>query len=296
MHRAFIGASQTAAHAVPVMALHSGFHTPPPTAEPHPRSGMAVYDLLVGTEGTPENHGLQLVEASAGCSTPAHRHNFEQVRVMLEGSHGFGPGLVQQPGSVGYFCEGTTYAQEVTGRSLMLLLQVGGPSGAGLMSRRQMREGMAALRERGQFEDGLFTWYDAQGIKQQKDCYEAVWEHVHSRPIHYARPQYSAPVLMDPERFAWVPMPASSGVWLRTLGRFNDRGLAITQLKMAPGAELLLPRGDQVLLLCCTQGGGRVEGRAYERMTSLRVEVGEAPRVRASRESIFFGFELPYFG
>lgn len=270
-------------------------------AAPHAGDGLAggdtaVYDLLVGTEGKPDNHGLQLVEGTAACDVPAHRHHFEQVHVMLEGTCGFGPGLVQNAGSVGYFCEGTTYGQTGTGRSLMLRLQVGGPSGAGLMSRRQMRDGIAALSERGRFEEGHFTWYDAQGIKQQKDCYEAVWEQVHGRPIYYARPQYSAPVMMEPDRFAWLPMPASSGVWLRTLGRFNDRGLAITQLKLAPGAELLLPRGDQMLLLCCTQGGGRVEGRAYERLSSLRVEVGEAPRLRASRESIFYGFELPYFG
>ncbi len=288
-------ASRAKALAAPVMALHSGFHPPPATAADHAASGVVTYDLLSGTEGARDNHGLQLVETSGGCSRPAHRHNFEQVRVMLEGSYGYGPGLVQNAGSVGYFCEGITSAQTITGRSLMLLLQVGGPSGAGLMSRRQSRDGIAALGERGRFEDGQFTWYDAQGIKQQKDCYEAVWEQVHGRPIHYARPQYSAPVLMDPERFAWVPMPASSGVWLRTLGRFNDRGLAITQLKMAPGAELLLPRGDQILLLCCTQGGGRVEGRPYERLTALHIEAGEAPRVRATRESIFFGFELPLF-
>ena len=278
-------------------ALHSAHHSAHHATDVALAEPVAVYDLLAGREGGPDNHRLQLEEAQgeANASRP-RRHNFEQVRVVLEGSFGCGPGLVQPAGSVGYFCEGTTHAQESSGRSVALVLQLGGPSGAGFMSRRQVNEGVAALRERGRFEDGQFTWFDAQGIKQHKDCYEAVWEQVNGRPIHYPRPQYGAPVLIDPERFAWVRQPFSSGVWLRTLGRFNDRGLALTQLKLAAGAELVLPRGDQVLLLCCLHGGGRVEERPYERLSTVRVEVDETPRLKARRESLFFGFELPRFG
>lgn len=259
------------------------------------REGVTYHDLLVGREGAPDNFGLQLVAVNGGYATAPHRHNFDQVRVVLEGSFGFGPGLVQPAGTVGYFCEGTQYTQQGEGRSLTLLLQVGGPSGAGFMSRRQLREGIATLRGKGEFRDGMFTWFDAQGIKHDKDSYEAVWEHVHRRPIQYVRPQYSTPVLMDPERFAWVPMPGREGVWLRTLGRFNERGLAITQLRLAAGAELVLPRGQQLLLLCCVAGAGQVEGRPYERLSALRVEIGKGPLVKASSDSVFYGFELPRF-
>ena len=266
----------------------------PPRANGSPE-GVTYHDLLVGREGTPDNFGLQLLAVNGGYATGRHRHNFEQVRVVLEGSFGFGPGLVQHAGSVGYFCEGTHYTQQGEGRSLTLLLQVGGPSGSGFMSRLQLREGIAALRDKGEFHDGMFTWFDAQGIKHDKDSYEAVWEHVHRRPIQYVKPQYSAPVLMDPERFAWVPMPGREGVWLRSLGRFNERGLGITQVRLAAGAELVLPRGEQVLLLCCVQGAGQVEGRGYERLSALRVEIGDGPLVKATRDSVFFGFELPRF-
>lgn len=259
------------------------------------REGVTYHDLLVGREGAPDNFGLQLVAVNGGYATAPHRHNFDQVRVVLEGSFGFGPGLVQPAGTVGYFCEGTQYTQQGEGRSLTLLLQVGGPSGSGFMSRRQLREGIAALRGKGDFHDGMFTWYDAHGIKHDKDSYEAVWEHVHRRPIQYVKPQYSTPVLMDPERFAWVPMPGREGVWLRTLGRFNERGLAITQLRLAAGAELVLPRGQQLLLLCCVSGAGQVEGQPYERLSALRVEIGKGPLVKATRDSVFYGFELPRF-
>jgi hypothetical protein len=259
------------------------------------RETVTYHDLLVGREGAPDNFALQLVAVNGGYATGRHRHNFEQVRVVLEGSFGFGPGLTQAAGTVGYFCEGTHYTQQGDGRSLTLLLQVGGPSGAGYMSRRQLRAGIAALRGKGEFADGQFTWYDAQGIRHSKDSYEAVWEHVHRRPIHYVQPQYSTPVLMDPERFAWVPMPGNDGVWLRTLGRFNERGLGITQLRVAAGAELILPRGQQVLLLACVQGAGQVATRHYERLSAVRVEVGDAPHLRATRDSVFYGFELPRF-
>jgi hypothetical protein len=269
-------------------------HEPPRGTRP-PDASVVYHDLLVGREGTRDNFSLQLVEVSGGYMTARHRHNFEEVRVMLDGSFAFGPGLVQQPGSVGYFCEGTWYTQEGSGRSLTLLLQVGGPSGSGFMSRRQLAEGIAALRGRGEFRDRVFTWYDAQGIKHDKDGYEAVWQHVHGRPIHYQQPQYAAPVLMDPERFAWRPLPGRQGVALRTLGRFNEHGLGITQLRVAAGSELVLPRGEQVLLLCCAHGAGFVEGRSYERLSVLRVEIGEGPRLRATRDSVFYGFELPRF-
>ncbi|MBL8288866.1 MAG: hypothetical protein JNL85_12855 [Rubrivivax sp.] len=261
----------------------------------HVTESVTYRDLLVGREGAPDNFGLQLLEVNGGYQTGRHRHNFEQVRVVLEGAFGFGNGLVQQAGSVGYFCEGTWYVQQGAGRSQTLLLQVGGPSGAGFMSRRQLREGISALRGKGEFHGGTFTWYDVQGIKHDKDSYEAVWEHVHGRPIHYPRPQYAAPVLMDPERFAWVPMPHRQGVWLRTLGRFSERGLGITQLRLDSGAELVLPRGEQVLLLVCAQGAGHVESRPYGRLSALRVEIGEGPWLKATQDSVFYGFELPRF-
>ncbi|MBK9136191.1 MAG: hypothetical protein IPM15_18095 [Betaproteobacteria bacterium] len=259
------------------------------------RDSVTYHDLLTGREGAPDNFALQLVSVNGGYATGRHRHNFEQVRIMLDGAFEFGPGLVQPAGTVGYFCEGTHYTQQGDGRSQTLLLQVGGPSGAGYMSRRQLRNGIAALRGKGDFADGCFNWVDAHGIRHSKDSYEAVWEHVHRRPIQYVQPQYSAPVLMDPERFSWVPMPGNGGVWLRTLGRFNERGLAITQLRVAAGAELILPRGQQVLLLACVQGSGQVATRPYERLSAVRVEIGDAPHLRATRESVFYGFELPRF-
>jgi hypothetical protein len=267
----------------------------PPRGNGFRGDGIAFHDLQVGAEGEPDNHGLQLVEVSGGYATPRHRHNFEQVRVMLEGSFGFGPGLVQHPGSVGYFCEGTYYAQDGAGRSLTLLLQVGGPSRSGFMSRRQLREGIAALREKGEFKDGIFTWYDAQGIKRNKDSYEAVWEHVHGRPIQYAKPQYSAPVLIEPERFAWVPMPGRDGAFERSLGRFNERGLGLAQVRFGAEVETALPRSLHVRLYCCIEGAGTIEGRPYERLSSMRVEAGETPWVRATRETVFFVFDLPRF-
>jgi hypothetical protein len=38
-----------------------------------------------------------------------------------------------------------------------------------------------------------------------------------------------------------------------------------------------------------------VEGRPYERLSALRVEIGKGPLVKASSDSVFYGFELPRF-
>lgn len=256
------------------------------------RSGAPQFhDLMTGVEGTPANYGLQLVQVQGPFGTPRHRHNFEQVRVMLQGEFGFGPGQVQRQGSVGYFCEGTYYTQDARTPSTTLLLQIGGPSGDGFMSRRQLRSGIEELAQRGTFEDGVYTWHDATGKKHNQDSYEAVWEHVHGRPVKYPAPQYLAPVLLEPDRFDWLPQ--ADGVAVRRLGAFNGRGLALSQWRLQAGAQWRLPTSAQPLLLFCLEGEGAAGEHAYRRWTSLEVQTDEDCAVRARVDSAFFVFHLP---
>jgi hypothetical protein len=268
------------------------------------RSGVITFrDLLVGVEGSPGNFGFQLVDVPGGYATPQHRHNFEQVRIMLDGSFGFGPGRVQDKGSVGYFCEGTYYTQHGEHKSTTLLLQMGGPSQQGFMSRAQLRRGIEQLSARGRFESGVYTWLDANGKKHNQDSYEAVWEHIHERSIAYPKPQYDGPILFRPERFEYLPVTGQPGVWFKRLGRFNDHGLEIAMLKIQAGARCLLAATDQAYLLFCEQGAGVIGQTARTRAkpanwtdwTSIHCELNEALTLSALSKSEFYLLGLPRF-
>jgi hypothetical protein len=250
-------------------------------------------DLMTGVPGSPGNYGLQMVHLEDQYHTPHHRHNFEQVRIMLEGSFGFGPGLIQQEGSVGYFCEGTYYTQKGEGHSITLLLQIGGPSQQGFMSRAQLREGIDRLSERGSFNDGVFTWHDEAGKQHNQDSYEAVWEHVHGRSMKYPKPQYLAPVLMEPTRFAWQDV--TQGVQRKHLATFNEFGLQLAQIKLAPGAQMVVDASHQAQLLFCVSGDGSLGSSSFGRWSTAEIALGEIVTLRANSVSEFYVFTLPNF-
>lgn len=254
---------------------------------------IQFHDLMAGNEGRAENYGLQLVDVFDEYSTPQHRHNFEQVRVMLDGEFGFGPGQVQKKGSAGYFCEGTYYTQHGVGRSTTLLLQIGGPSRQGFMSRQQLRRGIDELAVRGTFSDGVFSWLDPSGKKHNQDSYEAVWEHVHGKPVAYPKPQYLAPVLLEPERFSWQAV--GQGTQAKELGAFAGCGLSLAQVRVVAGASFTPHAADQNLLMFCQEGAGRCGDSAYRRWTTIEVQRGEQVALPATSASEWFVFRLPEF-
>ena len=240
------------------MRLHTLEHCPlvTPVRKGFRGGNIGFRDLMTGQAATPGNYGLQLVHIEDEYHTPQHRHNFEQIRIMLEGSFSFGKGLIQHEGSIGYFCEGTHYTQKGEGRSVTLLLQIGGPSQLGFMSRAQLRTGIDQLSERGKFEDGVFTWIDEAGKKHNQDSYEAVWEHVHGTSIVYPKPQFLAPVILEPSRFTWRKL--SAGVYNKALGTFNGYGLKLSQLQLEAGAQLTLDTSARAQLLFCKIGEGNL--------------------------------------
>jgi hypothetical protein len=277
------------------MRVHSLEQCPLVTpARPGFRGGSIGFrDLMTGAAGSPGNFGLQLVHIETEYHTPQHRHNFEQVRIMLEGSFGFGPGLLQQQGSVGYFCEGTYYTQKGEGPSVTLLLQIGGPSLQGFMSRAQLRGGIDQLSARGNFHDGIFTWLDEAGKKHNQDSYEAVWEHVHGRTLQYPKPQYHGPVLLEPSRFGWVGGP--DGLRRKHLGSFNEDRLTLAQWQLGAGRSYRIDTSAQAHLLFCIRGQGSLGGHSYGRWSSAEFLKGEEVLVRASEDSEFHVFGLPEF-
>lgn len=243
--------------------------------------------LLSGDEGEPDNYELSLVLAEGDYATPRHRHNFDQLRYMLEGRFGFGP-RAQEEGTVGYFCEGVHYEQGAIGRSVTLLFQGGGASGSGFMSYRQLEAGQSALKERGSFSSGVYSEPREDGGRRNRDAYEAIWEHVHQRRIAYPAARFDEPVIMNPQSFAWVAHEACER---RALGSFGERGLSVGFVRLAPGAATSLSAGQVVFVI---EGEGDAGGEAYGRHSALASDDGEIALTAASA-SLFYVIGLPGF-
>lgn len=259
-------------------------------ASSHRPGGIRFLSLLQGEEGTPGNFQLTLVYAQ-DFVTPRHRHNFDQVRIVLEGEFGFGPGLVQKAGTWGYFPEGTWYTQRAPGPSTTLLLQSGGTSGSGYMSDRQLRGAVDDLQARGTFHDGVYTWFDDRGKKHNQDGYEAAWEHVHGRPITYPRPLYEQPVLWQAERFDWAPA-GQAGVWIRRFGEFTGRRLSLAEVRVDAGATATLSASQRQTLAYCASGRARIGAEVIGPVSAVRLHAGEQVTVAAEAPTHLYLFGL----
>jgi quercetin dioxygenase-like cupin family protein len=207
------------------------------TGPGHREGGIFLRDVLTGQEGAPGNYWLSLVRVEDAYDTPRHEHNFEQVRVMLEGAFNFGD-QDQVEGTIGYFSEGTSYEQHARGKSLTLLLQCEGGSGSRYLSQSEMRRAVNELRARGgDFANGMYTGPDPLGDEcVVKDSVEALWEHMAGIRARYAPSRYERPVIMRPDAFNYRPMPDVPGVSEKLLGVFNERRLELLIWKLEPGA------------------------------------------------------------
>ena len=217
--------------------------------------------LLNGKEGAPDNYLLLLADTDVSFKSPRHRHNFDQVRLSITGSTNFGPKRNLEEGDLAYFPEGTYYGpqnqEEVGETSLAMVIQFGGPSGNGYMSKRQLDEGFDKLAAVGQFEGGVFRRNApaADGRKNQ-DAYEAIWEHQNGRAIEYAKPRFMDPIHFREKNFAWQPVAGQAGVCRKPIGHFTEKDVGLHFFQLAAGAAYTLPPQAQRQLVFSSNGEG----------------------------------------
>ena len=251
--------------------------------------------LLEGEPGTPDNFGLSLGQNGDDFYSPRHRHNFEQIRFQLDGTLDFGRDGRMTPGMAGYFPEGVAYGpqSQAAGQDpapLTAVLQFGGASGSGYLSRDEVASGMAALEPLGSFADGVFRRNEDLPGKRNADAFQAIWEHVRNRPMTYPEPRYPAAILVDPARFAWVPLADGPGVEEKLLGIFTERRTTMRLLRLAPGAAYDAA-GRGIYLVAA--GAGSVAGEAFRRLTAVFLDRGEAARFFAREGALLFHMGLP---
>jgi hypothetical protein len=249
--------------------------------------------LMEGEPGTLGNFSLVLGRNEGDFFSPRHRHNFEQIRYAFEGTLDFAKTGKLAEGMVGYFPEAVAYGPQSQAEgqvSTALVLQFGGASGSGYLSRDEVKDGMEDLKKYGEFKDGVFHRRDAKDGKVNLDAFQAIWEHVNEKPMTYPKPRYESPLLMDPTNYDWVPVAGADGVSEKILGVFTERRTEIAVLKLAAGASHTV-RGRGVYFVLA--GAGSLDGAAFRRMTTLYVDTGESATLQAQETAEILHFGLP---
>lgn len=258
----------------------------------HRQGGMAHRVLFEGEEGSPDNFVWVMANEGADYYAPRHRHPWDQVRLCLQGSIPISRDLRIDEGEVGYFPEGVPYGPQEGGPDrLTLVLQVGGASGLGYLSARQMREARAALTQEGVFEGGVFRRASGEGRKNL-DAYEAIWRQVTGAPVDYPEARYKTPVILRPGGFVWRDLEQQPGVRRKRLATFQDRGLVLQFVTLEPGATWRLDVAPKRRLLFVRSGAGRIGEEAYEPSTAVRVEPGEGALFTAEAPTELFAIGL----
>lgn len=260
----------------------------------HREGGVDFKRLLQGEDCTADNFELNIARVQERYTTPRHRHNFDQVRFVLSGAFGFGKGLEQKAGSVGYFPEGCHYQQDGRGESWTLLLQTASASGAPYISYQKLRETVAELMRTGTFNDGVYTCTRAQDGKLIKqDGFEAAWEHATGLELEYPRPRYDRPILMEPQNFQYVPIDAEPGVARKHLGRFTERELEIGFLHLAAGARHRFAGGAGDHLFYVLSGHGTVANAAWRSGSAVHLGANDDADFLAGEPAEIYYLRLP---
>lgn len=253
----------------------------PSTAPQHrtaPREGkLDNRDLLTGNEGNARNYRLALGLAETDWLTPRHRHNFDQIRLPLEGEFHYAKDKILPAGWVGYFPEGVYYGPQTRKQGLyMLLCQFGGASGSGFMSERQYIAGQDALAKKGTLTKGHFTYIGDDGKEHRQDAFEAMYEQAMGRKPQYPEPRYNDIVTMNPANFAWLEDRQNPGVEHKLLGTFTERRTTISFIRLQPGAAVHVGGCAGPDLLFVTKGSVECRGTKCPLHSAISFEALEA--------------------
>lgn len=261
--------------------------------KPTPREGRIQRKALAkGDEGAPDNFEFNLYRFFPGYTTPRHRHNWEQFRFGLDSTLTYDPGKEISDGTLVYFPEGAYYGpQESKTVSDVLLLQYGGASAQGYLSQEQLIAARAAMATKGEFKNGVYTWYTDDGVKHNQDASEAVWEHVFQKKIRYVKPRIPESVKMDPAAYDWLPT-GTAGLEEKLLGMFTERKVLAAMVRATAPVTLASSADDRDLYFT-TAGHCVVEGRRCGPHTALFSERGETTAVQLEPGCELLRIRLP---
>ncbi len=251
------------------------------------------YRILEGGSGA-GMFSMRLVNIAGKYFSPRHRHNFDQIRYQIAGEFDYDADGCLRPGCAGYFPEGVRYGpQTSSGDTWNVLVQFGGASGSGYTPEREEERGAGELKAKGgKFEKGVFTYIKPDGTKVNHDAYEAIWEHIHGKPLVYPKARYERPVLMNTANYDWLPLSGQPGVCSKPLGMFSERQTRLIEYRVDAGATLALEGNSLYFVL---SGAGESGGNTYLKHTTIRTEPEEGGSLAAKEASQILHLGLPCF-
>jgi hypothetical protein len=273
------------------MQLVSYADTPVQTRGINHRVGTFRFkDMGEGEAGTAGNFFLRLVWSQTDFFSPRHLHNFDQVRLQLEGEFDFATDGLMKPGAVAYFPEGTPYGPQTSqDETLQLVMQIGGPSGAGYMSEAQRVAAVDALAKIGRFSEGRYFATGDTG-STGIDSLQAAWEFALGQKMVYPPQRFQKPVLMNPDAISWRALGA--GVAHRQIWDFGSQAVALEQYRLATDAALVL-KGP--LSCFVEQGAGQAQAKTFKSFDALHLKQGEAVTLTAKEPAKLLVFVHPVF-
>jgi len=248
-------------------------------------------NLMEGTPGTIDNFQLSMGRNDNDFVSPRHRHNFDQIRVQLDGDLDFARDGKMSAGTVGFFPEGAPYGpQTTTTFSTTIVLQCGGSSGSGYLSRKEVKAGMDELRKFGTFEGGVYRRNEGEPGKRNLDGYEAIWSHANGRDMQYPKPRHPGPIMMHRASVAWTPVAGAPGVSEQALGVFTEHNTGARYLKLEADATYAAAgRGIYVIL----GGQGKASDQPLRPYTTVFLDHGERETFAAEEPVELLHLSLP---
>jgi len=251
--------------------------------------------LLIGDDNALDNFRLYFVRQSGEVDVPRHKHNFDQIRMCLEGEgQNYGDRKWIKAGELAYFPEGTPYGPERSNsQRLSITLQFGGASRSGFLSSARLQRAMDEMKELGSFEKGIFKRIGqlAPGEKRNQDSYEAIWEHVNKRKLVYPKPRYGEPILIKPENFEWEALGPSFA--RKHLCDFSERHLQLAVARIDADAAGRQPARGGIQIGFVLSGEGTVNGEPLRKYSAFSGREDFALRAHTGMELLLVG--LPIF-
>ncbi|MCJ1387861.1 hypothetical protein MMC18_000704 [Xylographa bjoerkii] len=264
-----------------------------PTPLTHRTSGLSFKFLFEGEEGAPEKYQFAFVRQRAFYS-PVHKHNFDQVRYAYSGNFSIAPSLTIKEGELAYHPEGVSYGPQDDGSDtrVLLILQFGGSSGQGYLSKDQLLQANKQLAAKGRFDKGRY-YPEQKG--NSIDGFQALWEHCNGRELIYPRGRYHTPILMTPDIFSWTPIQddVSAIAYRKLLGVFSERGVVTEQLKIGAGGYLRIKGENAIQFLLVLKGAGKVNEESFAAESAIRLQPGSEAVLATAEGAEILHYVLP---
>ena len=206
---------------------------------------VEVTQVRVGSEAKPRD----FIDRSRGIAfrihtadhphdffSPRHRHTFDQVRYMINGSVRYGDRTYVE-GDCIYIPAGCTYGPmqltESKENFKHFNIQYQGIAWIPYYPPTEFVDSRRALMAQGRFHHGTFTWKDGR----QQDAFEVLLEHKTGKPVKYPEPPYEDYVVVRGRNVAWRPAAGYPGVEVKHLGHFTEVGPHMQLVRMASGTR-----------------------------------------------------------